>query len=664
MKIRIVQETGDWLMLSRIDEKLRKCPIVYITYIVLAIALIIRGFYGFCQSDESFYVSTAGRFASGDLVFVDEWHPTQLASLITAPFYLIFEKITGGTEGIILYFRVLYVVFTTSEAIIAYRLISSIGGASQGNARASVLLDKHKVSRRYSSIPAFLIGLFLMLYCHLNIPTLSYYTMSFNFFVLAFILIYAGEVAEKGSDDGFYKGYAVEAKSVRIGKGGGLKIGYYVTGGAFFALSVLSLPSLAVTYVLVMAILLIFCIKIKELRFPLLFVTAGILIPLILFVVYLYASGNSIAGLLANLTYIMSDAEHDRGIVESFKVFFRAISDVFGKIYYISIVLVFLALLTYVNDVLRKHLYHYILMADVLLFIYYVIIGGSHTGFINTAFALFVFPLFFLTEKKDLYVFLAFFMGGLAFAMTYCLSSYCDLYGLAIGHGISAAGGLLLLWDFICEAYCDKNRNDKSAKSWHNSYSRAGLLIDGLVIGSSLCVLMAFLMVTLILRISNVYRDDRLSRLDSRLDVGPAAGLITSAEHREQYDSLLASVMKYTAELNENEDVAADRGSRVLFSKLLPWGYTASELRVAAPDTWRNPISGERLMMYYRTHDMELPDVIFVVNTDVGSYETSGDVEADPIPNLNEFEGELADIIRSEYEEHTEEYCTVYIHSK
>ena len=189
-------------------------------------------------------------------------------------------------------------------------------------------------------------------------------------------------------------------------------------------------------------------------------------------------------------------------------------------------------------------------------------------------------------------------------------------------------------------------------------------MIDGLVIGSSLCVLMAFLMVTLILRISNVYRDDRLSRLDSRLDVGPAAGLITSAEHREQYDSLLASVMKYTAELNGNEDVAADRGSRVLFSKLLPWGYTASELRVAAPDTWRNPISGERLMMYYRTHDMELPDVIFVVNTDVGSYETSGDVEADPIPNLNEFEGELADIIRSEYEEHTEEYCTVYIHSK
>ena len=617
-------------MVSSIDEKLRKYHIVYIIYIVLMLALIIRGFYGFCQSDESFYVSTSGRFASGDLVFVDEWHPTQLAALITAPFYLIFKKITGGTEGMILYFRVLYVIFTTVEAMIAYRIISSVDDVNQGSDGASVISGKYRGIRKYSSIPAFLFGLFLMLYCHLNMPILSYYTMSFNFFVLAFVLIY-----------------------------GGFDRRYYIAGGASFALSVLSLPTLAVGYVIVMAILLICCIKIKELRFPLLFVTAGILIPLVLFVIYLYASGNSIAGLLANLTYIMSDGEHDRGIVESFKVFFRAISDVFGKIYYISMVLVFLALLTYVNDVLRKHLYHYILMADVLLFIYYAVIGGSHTGFINTAFALFVFPLFFLIEKKDWYVFLTFFLGGLAFAMTYCVSSFCDLYGLAIGHGISAAGGILLLWDFICEASCgsmNENSDAESAKQVGCYHSKVGSAMNRIAAGVSFCVLLTFLVVTFILRLANVYRDDRLGRLDSRLGAGPAAGLITSAEHKEQYDSLLASIMKYTEELDEYKDA--------LFSKLLPWGYTASGLRVAAPDTWRDPISSERLMMYYKTHGMELPDVIFVLNTEVGAYETAGDVESDPIPNLNEFEGELADIISSEYEEYTEEYCTVYIRSE
>ena len=587
-------------MIRRLDTKTFRCRAAYIVFILLAGALIVRGFYGFCQSDESFYVSTAGRFAMGDLVFVDEWHPTQLGSLITMPFYILYTSVTGGTYGIILYFRILYVVFTTLEAAAVYHFLSPRG-----------------------SFAAFNASLFLMLYCHLNIPTLSYYTMSFHFFILAFVLVYAAKIRE--------------------GAGNAL----YASGGMAFALSVLSLPSLVLAYFIVMAVLLICCTFVRSIRRPLVLFTLGVGIIFAVFLVYLYAGGNSIAGLLANLPYIMSDAEHDRGYVESFKVFFRAVSDEFGRIYYLNIVLVILAMLTYVNQTIKNHIRHYILLADVLLYAYYVILGCRHTGFVNTAFALFVFPLFFLTEKKDWYIFLTFFMGGLAFSMTYSFSSFCDLYVLSIGHGIAAFGGILLLWDHITENH-ENSCLGRDIDTETNEAKRICKVADIYVPAIAILVLVA---VTGVLRFTYIYRDDRLFRLDQRISRGPAAGLFTSEEHLEQYESVLSSIEKYTFMEEETDGV--------LFSKLLPWGYTASGLRASAPDTWRNMISGDRLMEYYRDHKM--PDIVFVLNSDIGSYETSGDVQADPAPNLNEFEGEFADILRSRYEEHTEKDCTVYI---
>ena len=601
-------------MIRSLDKKLRGTHIAEVIFGILAVALIIRAFYGFCQSDESFYVATAGRFSGGDLVFADEWHPTQLAALITMPVYKLYTLITGGTYGVLVFFRILYVVLTFVEACIVYRMISNsglTGDCSIGNI-----------------VPALMLSLFLMLYCHLNMPTLSYYTMSFHFFITAFLVVYWGWQM-KGT--------------------------HYIAGGVLFALSVLSLPSLAVVYIIIMCFLSVSCILVSRLRRPLLLFTAGILIPLVIFIVYLYASGNSIAGLLANLPYIMSDGEHDRGYVESFKVFFRAISDVFGKIYYLSIVLVILALLTYVNKTLSRYLRPYILLADTILFIYYVVIACRYTGFMNTAFALFVFPLFFLTEKKNWYVFLTMFMGGLIFSMTYSFSSFCDLYVLSIGHGIAAGGGILLIWDYICEKSSQVSSKKQGGSGVKDDGSHIADLADRIFVRIAVASAAVLILITAILRFSYVYRDDRIGNLDTRISSGPAAGLITSREHKEQYESVFHTIEKYTSKHDNSENNI----DKILFSKILPWGYTASGLKAAAPDTWRNEISSERLMEYYVQHEM--PDLVFVLDADVASYESSGDVEADPTPNENDLSGRFAAVLSSEYKRHEEEKCIVYV---
>ena len=64
-------------------------------------------------------------------------------------------------------------------------------------------------------------------------------------------------------------------------------------------------------------------------------------------------------------------------------------------------------------------------------------------------------------------------------------------------------------------------------------------------------------------------------------------------------------------------------------------------------------------MEYYENH--EIPDIVFVLNADAASYESSGDVEADPAPNENDLSGGFAKKLSSEYEMHEEKDCTVYI---
>ncbi|MCR5222307.1 MAG: hypothetical protein K6D90_05545, partial [Lachnospiraceae bacterium] len=81
-----------------------------ILLILSALILLIRAFYGFCWSDETFYYSIAYRFLQGDAPFFEEWYPTQLNSIFLMPFVALYRLIAGSNDGIILTFRILYVL--------------------------------------------------------------------------------------------------------------------------------------------------------------------------------------------------------------------------------------------------------------------------------------------------------------------------------------------------------------------------------------------------------------------------------------------------------------------------------------------------------------------------------------------------------------------------
>ncbi len=436
------------------------------------------------------------------------------------------------------------------------------------------------------------IALFMLFFAHLNIATLSYYTMSFEFFVFAMLLL------------------SVPQKAVQA------------TGGFILALSVLALPSLVIGVILLWLTLLIFSLKQKDLRQTLVFSALGMGIALLLFIIWLYVTGNSIGNLFEYLPYVLSDDEHQTSLVAPFRKFFDSVTDVYGRVWYSSFVLAALGLLSNKIGKMKP----YIFAADFMLFIYYGILSIGHTGYMNTALALFAAPLFFMCEKKDIYAFVSLFLGGLIVSMTYSYSSNGELYVLSIGHGIACAAGIIFIFDFMKE--------------------NGNIMRTVLIVAISL-----FLLQTVILRFVNVYRDAPLDRLDTRITAGPANGLLTTKEHCDIYMSVLSDIDHYSK-----------KNGYVLFSKLLPWGYLACDAKPAAPSTWRNMINSERLEEFYRLYPDRTPDLVFVLNAYVGSYDTCGDVEADPAPNENEFGGSVADMLESdEYEMIENRDCSIYV---
>ena len=81
---------------------------------LLGIGLILfwRCFYSVNTTDEAYYIGTAYRLWYGDGMLCDEWNPTQqMCSFWLYPFFALFRLILGSNDGMILAFRILYVIF-------------------------------------------------------------------------------------------------------------------------------------------------------------------------------------------------------------------------------------------------------------------------------------------------------------------------------------------------------------------------------------------------------------------------------------------------------------------------------------------------------------------------------------------------------------------------
>ncbi|MBL8859912.1 MAG: hypothetical protein JNL28_15500 [Planctomycetes bacterium] len=95
-----------------------------VAWLVLAVALFFsveRLGAGVDLEDEATHIAIPYRFVLGDRPFVDEINPIQTAAFITQPLIWAYVQVTRGTEGIVLFTRIAYLLACIGAAFIAVK---------------------------------------------------------------------------------------------------------------------------------------------------------------------------------------------------------------------------------------------------------------------------------------------------------------------------------------------------------------------------------------------------------------------------------------------------------------------------------------------------------------------------------------------------------------
>ena len=462
---------------------------------------------------------------------------------------------------------------------------------------------------------SFCVTALLLLFCRANIAGLSYYNLNLHLSILFFVALRNA-----------VKCHGVPATVLSV------------LSGVFLSLAVLCQPYTAVLYIGIMGYLLIN----KSTRKDGWVILITVLLMGITYVFLFLFKGN-IASYITNIQYVLSDPAHNEGIIASLinilYVYYKQIS-----VPYCFIVAAVSVWFYYTR---RKEkpltLWHFVCQIVLLIIMLVKPLARISTypcystaAFISIA----AFPsIVYYFGKKDKSLMTELYILGICLAFFWGLGSNTGLDGMIVGYCISGIGALLLIAGAI--------RDDM-----HTEPVRKTVLS----VFSCFCVLV--LLATLTQRVFGFYRDAPIDQLNTRIEQGPAKGLLTTEESASQYNELYEII---------NEQYKQLPGATVVHMKLVPWAYLCADWKCYAPTTWTNELNSPRMMEYYRIHDSSLPDVFFVYSPEVGAYKANYFNNHTERMDFNQMEksGELFEIVNGKsYRKVQKPLVTIYIKNK
>lgn len=252
--------SSDTARKNRLD---RRDALFFLLLAAAAAFFCVRARYGFANIDESFYPTIARRLTQGDTLLIDEWHVSQLSSVLLYLPVRLYERLSGGTDGIYLALRYLF-------------------AAVQSLVSAAIYLRL----RRYDRTGAAAGALALAVYAPFGINALSYNSFGVLFLALTGALLVPAEKESRAA---------------------------YFLAGLCFAGAVLCCPYLAFVYFLyALAVALLRkregCLPAFSPRAFGLFTLGAALLAAAFFLIGL--SGADLSKLPAALRGIFSDPEH------------------------------------------------------------------------------------------------------------------------------------------------------------------------------------------------------------------------------------------------------------------------------------------------------------------------------------------------------------------
>lgn len=388
-------------------------------FILIASSIIIKCFYGVGWNDEAYYIVLAQRFAKGDILLYHDWYPTQWSGIILAPLFVIYHSITGGTEGIILFFRLFWSVFTILESLLIWWFIKKIS-------------DK--------DLYAFLSAVFLLIYSTENKALYSYSDMSVHFLILVILSLWM----------------ASEHKNKWL----------VFVAGIPMALTVICNPYTLIVYIWFILAEIIYAIRNKKSLINWLIFTIGALALGLPIVIYTLVNA-PLNDVLKGLNYMLSMPDHPAKnlLIATLKWVWYLL-----KSYTIVGIAVQLVIVLYIlrglikdslTDVIRNVVFHLeLLLSVVYVVVQYTLMDDKYViGVAYVPLSLTAIVLYLLCKKRDKRQLLLVIIPGLLLSLAFQWGSDTGIYAMMTGTAVSVIITPIIFGNFLQEM---ESKNIKS----------------------------------------------------------------------------------------------------------------------------------------------------------------------------------------------------------
>ena len=388
------------------NERIEKMVAVGVL-IIAALFMLNRAKYGYIYNDEPFILTLSHRLIKGDAFLYDEWQPTQLTGFLNYPWMILFTATHNNTDGMILFFRYIYVVLNFVSLLFVYLRLSN-----------------------YSKKPLITGAacLYLLLFSSMDILTVSY-----NFYSLTGLLLFVTLCITGQSN--------IE----------------YLFAGIFFSVATLASPYLAIVFVLYYLFFSLnhFVLK-KDISKNLIDITKmvlfGVILSVVVFICFLYGTGGNISKMLNTVSYIFTDVEYpSQSIFQLIYGYLYTWVNKFRTFGFMFVVFVMLSLIDKKHKTLwlEAHIIAFVILTPRMIHIFlyqfnYLIMQIGLLG---------IHALIIDEQRNNSYSLIA--IAGVIFS--FILYATSDLKQYAIANGMVLAGFASF---FLIDDYLQKHENN------------------------------------------------------------------------------------------------------------------------------------------------------------------------------------------------------------
>lgn len=538
-------------------------------FVILLFALTVlrSAFYGISTPDESFYLTIPYRLIKGDALLADEWHASQFSAFLLYLPMKVYMMITGSTDGMLLYFRCVFVFCQTAVSLFTFG----------------------KLRKKYGTLSALISAVIFLLYVPETVNMLDYYTMSLMGFQVVTLILFCSEK---------------------------LSAPKLIFCGIVFACVVIAQPFNCLIYFLYTAAVIIFEICRKRKGFSELtklylahktwaYITIGIITVAAVFSVFLFSQLtfkefiDNIGNLFGGHDHTLPFAETGKTDMFSYITIFKSVENIAPLGFY-AVSLFLLLLLWDKNRLKRRSLW--LLVTFILIII--LVTENCISSFQNFAAILFkpyilfilTFVCLVLTKEKDrkLYMILwsgivyIFFLGIISQAL-----NYVGVIGFVISNTALAPSLIQLYKEFKpSESYESSQKNSVTPTIKLLCFISAIVISFDVISGTSI----KFIDDTT----AYAFGRSTLSA-DTVIEKGPLKGIHVNSDVKNEYNSILSDI----------ETIKENSCERVLVAGLIPWIYFSFEEPPAAFTTWYIEEEFGLYEEYYKNEE-KIPQCIYV----------------------------------------------------